>query len=53
MLTTLEEARADLLDAIELSSYAYSLFDSDDNLVRCNNCYREYFSHDNAEWYRA
>ena len=48
LLATLEEARADLMDAIELSSDAYALFDSDDRLVRCNHRYREYFSHDDA-----
>jgi PAS domain-containing protein len=48
LLATLEEARADLMDAIEISSDAYALFDSDDRLVRCNNRYRKYFSHDDA-----
>ncbi len=48
LLETLEEARADLMDAIELSSDAYALFDSDDRLIRCNNRYREYFSHDDS-----
>ena len=48
LLGTLEETRADLMDAIELSSDAYALFDSDDTLVRCNNRYREYYSHDDA-----
>ena len=48
LLATLEEARADLMDAIELSSDAYALFDSSDRLVRCNHRYREYFSHDDA-----
>lgn len=48
LLATLEEARADLMDAIEISSDAYALFDSDDRLVRCNNSYRKYFLHDDA-----
>ena len=48
LLATLEEAQADLMDAIELSSDAYALFDAEDRLVRCNHRYREYYAHDDA-----
>ena len=48
LIATLEDAREDLMDAIELSSDAYAFFDSDDRLVRCNKRYHEYFAHDDA-----
>lgn len=37
------EARAQLLDALEVMDEAFVIFDADDKLVLCNDRYREYY----------
>jgi len=39
-----EEARANLVEAIEAMSEGFALFDADDRLIVCNSKYREVFS---------